>query len=288
MSSVADNEVAVLTPAGVNPARSFEVRVLRAGRADDSVVRLAAATAPANGEEALPRPLVTDQQDSTASVTSIALFDACPRRYYLGRYLGWQATPRAEISRSREVADEPVDASELGRQVHDLLAEIPVLNASDQARELAMRFQTSELAQRACSATRLEREFDFLLAIDDCVLQGRIDLWFEEGGRLVLVDYKTDDVDAGGAAERARDYALQLHLYALALERITGRVPNQALLYFLRPDTVVSVGVEPEQLAAARECVRAFQRAQSEMHFPPKPDGHCRRCPFYRGLCPAV
>jgi ATP-dependent helicase/nuclease subunit A len=284
--SVADNEPAIITPAGVR--RAFGVRVLRADRADGGTSGFAQRSARAGVEEALPLPAIADQHDSTASVTSVALFAACPRRYYLGRYLGWQATPRAQISRAREVADEPVDASELGRQVHDLLAEIPVLNASDQARELASRFQMSDLARRASTAARVERESEFLLAIDDCILQGRIDLWFEEGGRYVLVDYKTDDVDAEGAAERARDYALQLHLYALALERITGRAPAQALLYFLRPDATVSVAVGPEQLAAARETVRAFQRAQSDLRFPPKPDAHCRRCPFYRGLCPAV
>jgi CRISPR/Cas system-associated exonuclease Cas4 (RecB family) len=229
----------------------------------------------------------TGQYDAQASVTSIALFRSCPRRYYLGRYLGWQAAPRGEISRVREAEDEPVDASELGRQVHDLLAAAPVANATDLARELASRFQKSSLGQRARVAARVEREFDFLLAIEDVVVEGRIDLWFEEAGQLVLVDYKTDDVDAGGAAGRARDYAPQLHLYALALERLAGRRPDQALLYFLRPDVTVRVGLGPAELDAARESVRALQRAQSEMRFPLNPADHCRRCPFYHGLCPA-
>jgi hypothetical protein len=39
---------------------------------------------------------------------------------------------------------------------------------------------------------------------------------------------------------------------------------------------------------AARESIRAFQQAQSEVRFPPLPAAHCRRCPFYRGLCPAI
>ncbi len=45
----------------------------------------------------------------------------------------------------------------------------------------------------ALRATRLEREFDFLLAVEDVVLRGQIDLWFR-GIRenWVLVDYKTD------------------------------------------------------------------------------------------------
>ncbi len=285
--SLADNQPSVLTPPPVKPERGFDVRVLRADRAEDGEARFAAGADQPRQEEILERPVVTGQHESRAPVTSIALFDACPRRYFLGRYLGWQATPRGEAARTREVADEPVDASELGRQVHDILAELPVFHASEQARELAARFQTSDLARRACSATRVEREFDFIVGVGDCIVEGRIDLWFEEDGRIVLVDYKTDDVDADGAADRAGSYALQLHLYALALERITGRMPSQALLYFLRPDTVIPVRVEPEDLEAARKCVRAFQEAQSEMHFPAKRDGHCRRCPFYRGLCPA-
>ena len=282
----ADNRPFVHEAGAASGERRFQVRVLCADQAGEAVHVAAAAVE--EGEEELARPAVTGQHDAKASVTSMALFHACPRRYYLGRYLGWQAAPRGEVSRVREVEDEPVDASELGRQVHDLLAAVPVANATDQACELAGRFQRSSLAQRARAAARVEREFDFLLAVQDVVVEGRIDLWFEEAGWLVLVDYKTDDVDAGGAAERARDYAPQLHLYALALERLTGRLPDQALLYFLRPDVVVPVDLGAEQMAAARALIRAFQQAQSEMRFPPQAGEHCRRCPFYRGLCPAL
>jgi RecB family exonuclease len=231
---------------------------------------------------------VTGQHDAKASVTSITLFESCPRKYYLGRYLGWQAAPRGQISRLREAVDERVDASELGRQVHDLLAELPVVNATAQARELAGRFQKSNLAQRARDAARVEREFDFLMDFEDVVLEGRIDLWFEEGGRLVLVDYKTDDVGSDEVVARAQDYVLQLRLYALALERLTGHLPDEALLCFLRPDATIGVSTSAEDLSAARSSIRAFQRAQSEMRFPLQIGAHCRRCPFYQGLCPAA
>ena len=33
------------------------------------------------------------QYDSNATVTSVAMFADCPRRYYLERYLGWTAQP---------------------------------------------------------------------------------------------------------------------------------------------------------------------------------------------------
>ncbi len=43
----------------------------------------------------LARPVLAGQHDSQANVTSIALFADCPRRYYLSRYLGFEAAPRA-------------------------------------------------------------------------------------------------------------------------------------------------------------------------------------------------
>ena len=69
-----------------------------------------------------------------------------------------------------------------------------------EAKELIERFAASELGRRAAHATRLEREFDFLLAVEDVVLRGQIDLWFEESGELVLVDYKTDRDESSEAS----------------------------------------------------------------------------------------
>ena len=71
------------------------------------------------------------------------------------------------------------------------------------------------------------------------LVRGTVDLWFEENGEIHLVDYKTDDVDDSTLAARADDYAPQLALYALAIERAFGRRPAHAWLHFLRPDRVV-------------------------------------------------
>jgi ATP-dependent helicase/nuclease subunit A len=133
----------------------------------------------------------------------------------------------------------------------------------------------------------VEREFDFLMAVEDVVLRGQIDLWFEEAGELVLVDYKTDDVKTREAAARAELYASQLRLYALALERITGRFPNQAFVYFLRPASAVAVTLERTLLDDPETLVREFREAQSAMKFPLREGEHCGRCPYFRGLCPA-
>src|SRR5207249_4404603 len=136
-----------------------------------------------------------------------------PRRYYLARYLGFDGHPGPITTEEDEEKPDPVDATEFGRQVHALLAGGDRTNATTEALALAARFESSDLGMRAGKALRVEREFDFLLAIEDVVLRGQIDLWFEDSGGVVIVDYKTDDITAEEAPSRASIYMIQLQLY---------------------------------------------------------------------------
>ena len=226
-------------------------------------------------------PAITGQQDGNATVTALTEFAKCPRAYYLGHYLGFDGNrPTGQSGR--------IPAAELGSQVHALLAGEAVADADPEALRLADVFRQSPLGRRAAQAGRVEREFDFLMAVDDLVIRGKMDLWFEEGGEVVLVDYKTDDVTRQQAHERARDYALQLRLYAMAVERIAGRPPNRAWLHFLRPNTVVEVDLGPSLLDSPEQVVRDFQEAQASLDFSMNIGDRCHRCPFLRDLCPAV
>jgi ATP-dependent exoDNAse (exonuclease V) beta subunit len=242
---------------------------------------------PVNSEDAielLSPPEVAEQQNSNATVTELVAFANCPRQYYLGHYLGFKDCPR-KLAEADEVG--ALCAGELGTQVHALLAGSPVPKADEDALRLAGVFRQSPLGRRVERASRVEREFDFLMAVEDLVIRGQVDLWFEEGGELVIVDYKTDSVTATEAHRRARDHVLQLRLYALAVERFAGRAPDRAWLYFLRPDTVVEVDLAPSLLERPEQIVRDFEEAQSKLEFPLNEGERCRRCPFYRDLCPA-
>jgi CRISPR/Cas system-associated exonuclease Cas4 (RecB family) len=161
------------------------------------------------------------------------------------------------------------------------------VQSTPEALKLAVAFRASDLGRRAERASRVEREFGFLMATEDVVLRGQIDLWFEEGGECILVDYKSDNVKARETASSAEFYAPQLRLYALALERITGRPPDRAFVYFLRPGIAVPVSLERSLLDDPEILVRDFREAQSSVDFPLREGEHCARCPYFRGLCPA-
>lgn len=105
-------------------------------------------------------------------------------------------------------------------------------------------FLHTELAARMAAAGKrgeLHREQPFVLGIpanelkeefprEELVLiQGIIDVYFEEGGELVVADYKTDRVDT--PEELAEKYEKQLHYYARALEQLTGKAVKEKIIY---------------------------------------------------------
>ena len=235
-----------------------------------------------------------DQSDAAAAVTSVAMFNECPRRYYLSRYLGFEAhaSPRGgfisvEDDAGLQESDE-TDATTLGRRVHEILAgNTPDGEADGEAQRLADVFLNSDLAQRAARAHRVLREHGVLFPVGEHLLRGQIDLWFEDAEGHILVDYKTDEVNETEAIERARDYALQIHLYALALRQAEGRLPSRGVLYFLRPNAAVDVELSDTALGEAQKTVERLFNAQSSVQFPIAVGPHCLRCPHYRGQCPA-
>ena len=265
--------------------KEWKLRLLVTDRAPELPVGQALRpVSPEDNIELLPPPEVTEQQNSNATVTAVAAFANCPRQYYLKHYLGFEGRPR-KPAEAEEVGG--LSAGELGTQVHALLAGSPVPQPDEEALRLAEVFHQSLLGRRLARASRVEREFDFLMAVEDLVIRGQVDLWFEEAGELAIVDYKTDSVTAAEAHHRACDHALQLRLYALAVERFAGRTPDRAWLYFLRPNTMVEVDLTPSLLERPEQIVRDFAEAQSKLEFPLNEGERCHRCPFWRDLCPA-
>jgi ATP-dependent exoDNAse (exonuclease V) beta subunit len=164
------------------------------------------------------------------------------------------------------------DASAVGQAVHAVLEQadlaggsgLPALardeaerfgvpKQSDLIAQLAGAALRSEIVQRAAKAKTLFREVPFAVKVNSVLLEGVIDLAFDDGGGLVIVDYKTDDVEAGRVDERAEHYRHQVGAYALAAEKVFGRRPAAASLLFLRPGREVSVTIDDELIASVKE-----------------------------------
>lgn len=97
-------------------------------------------------------------------------------------------------------------------------------------------FVQSDTGRRVANAMNngsVRREQPFVFEYERQLIQGIIDLYFEEGGELVLVDYKTDRVmkNEAGEKELVRRYAIQLDYYAKALTQLTGKKVKEKIIY---------------------------------------------------------
>jgi ATP-dependent exoDNAse (exonuclease V) beta subunit len=235
---------------------------------------------------------VGEAWESAITVTDISRYVECPRKYYLSRYLRLDAIAAAGAPDETEEGPDEDDyveltAAELGNQVHAILAGQPPDAPAPEAVELADRFVTGALGRAAARAARQAHEWEFVFAVSGQVVRGVIDLWFERGRELVIVDYKTDAVVQPVQRERIRGYDLQLQIYAEAVRRALGRLPDRAVLAFLRTGEEVDVDLSPLAVGAALEQIHRFRSAQQSLNFPLNPGAQCYRCRHYKGTCPA-
>ena len=133
----------------------------------------------------------------------------------------------------------------------------------------------------------IERELKLTEDLGEIVVRGILDRMDERpDGELVIIDYKT------GKAPPER-YALPaffaLKIYALLVQRQTGRTPAELRLMYLGNSTMYSIEIDrntldgiERQLLALTATIRA---AVESDNFPPKPSALCRWCAF-RDLCP--
>jgi len=220
--------------------------------------------------------------EAAVNVTSLTVFASCPRKYFLQRYTGWSPGMRgnADVDSDNDADEDEISAADLGSAVHAVLAGKPGPHPKE-ALELAEVFFRSGLGHRSAAAPRAAREWDFISEIEGIIVRGSVDLWFEENGEIEIVDYKTD------SAIRTEEYAPQLALYALALEKAFGKRPTRAWLHFLRHDTVAEVSIDPHALQEVRDLVIRLREAQDRLEFELNEGDHCHSCSFYRQMCPA-
>ena len=113
---------------------------------------------------------------------------------------------------------------------------------ADDIVRLVGRALDSPIVKRALDSGRWWRETPVAGPVGDGIVEGFIDLLFEEEDGFVIVDYKTDALGSDEEIERAMArYRLQGGGYALALSRATGATVKEVSFLFLEPSRKVTV-----------------------------------------------
>ena len=191
------------------------------------------------------------------------------------RIHGAAARPYRSISVSEAVARPAEDGGpapslerpapsrglDFGRLVHRLLERTALLDAHDlgpialalaplfgldasaaeAAAEAAGRARAQPVLARARRATRVWRELPVWLPEGEEMIEGIVDLAFEEEGQLVIVDYKTDRVTREEAVDQAARHAAQLRLYGRGLTLALGMPVRERLVLFTAIGEAIAV-----------------------------------------------
>jgi ATP-dependent helicase/nuclease subunit A len=148
-----------------------------------------------------------------------------------------------------------IEARAFGKLVHEILEWIPLSEAApeDRAERMAHALAPAQglseadasragktvaralempVMQRARNAERVWRELRLWFPEGKELVEGVVDLVFEEDGALIVVDYKTESITPEQAIEQAAHHAPQLQLYGRGLAQATGLRVKQRIVLF--------------------------------------------------------
>jgi ATP-dependent helicase/nuclease subunit A len=119
--------------------------------------------------------------------------------------------------------------------------EYSIPGSAEKLEAMALRCLEHPLMERVKRAKRLFREVPFSVSLDGSLVEGTIDLLFEEEGRWVIVDYKTDDVFGESLEQRFQSYREQGLWYARAVREAAGCKVKEVAFFFVRSGEIRSI-----------------------------------------------
>jgi ATP-dependent helicase/nuclease subunit A len=113
--------------------------------------------------------------------------------------------------------------------------------AARRAAQQAARALSLPVLERARRAARVYRELPVVFPDAEHLVEGVVDLVFEEAEGWVVVDYKTDGIVEAQALAQAAHHAPQLQLYGRGLAQATGRPVRERVVLFTATGQAVAV-----------------------------------------------
>jgi ATP-dependent helicase/nuclease subunit A len=265
-------------------------------------------------EHLQPLPVKVDGTFQPLAVTRLLSLARCPLQFYYETVLGLPDLDQYEADLRPQTSDlrpQRLSAAERGKIVHsfcelydgavdpenvifqainraDVLEPEARARAAREVRPLVERYLNGSLyrqmeqVQRA--GGRIESEVEFMVRTRWMPLRGRMDkLLIDAEGRATIIDFKTNRITAEQVEEVAKEYELQMRIYALAARRALRLEHIRAELYFIEPDVRVEIdGQRLDEAGASRDidalCEQVLRRRRPD-DFPPRPEpGRCRRC----------
>ncbi len=175
-------------------------------------------------------------------------YDFTLRPAFMAKFGLTPAQRGTALHRFMETADFSAAECDLDAEISRLL-DLELLSeaaAESIDKEKVSAFFSSDIYKRIKKSLDVRREMRFVAEMDATVIdpslpaeyegekilvQGAVDLLFEEDGELVIVDFKTDVNKT--EEQLLADHSEQLRIYSAACEQVTGKKVREAVIYSL-------------------------------------------------------
>jgi DNA helicase-2/ATP-dependent DNA helicase PcrA len=114
-------------------------------------------------------------------------------------------------------------------------------------------------------------ERHFRVRIGDVTVTGSMDRIDETPDGIVVIDYKTSELDDPGKADQKAKESLQLFVYALAYREMTGRAPDRLELRYVLGGEVGSAIPTEDRLEKTSERIASIAESIRAGEFTPRP-----------------
>lgn len=201
-----------------------------------------------------------DRIDLPVSAYHVFLRDAQHEEYRLVYELGAAAQPfDLKIEEPvKEDFHELISPAEFGTLLHSIFESLVYQNLSSDSKlretvnfftrhedeevrarlmTAATEFLNSKIYSEIKNSREIYTEIPFSLRLKYGIIHGTLDLLYQtQDGKWVILDYKTSQISGSEVPKKAKEYELQMELYALACCEILGIEPDRAALYFTTPN----------------------------------------------------
>ena len=268
----ADDRESVKTGAGkkpMEPGRPLDLLPASLRSGDDPAVhywdfsslpkpapRQAGSAAPPEPEEADPLRSFRERRartlDAAGREVKVAIATA-------GKKAAEPAAAKPAAAPAPRLAYGSDEAVKLGALVHEIMETIDLRLAAPPPGLVAARARAAGIEAQAPEAERLvanilaspplrragsasvQREVPYSLRVGDEIHEGKIDLLFRAGARVVVVDYKTDRIPPAAVPARLSLYRSQGEAYRRAVRQSTGADEVEVWFVFAGPGEAVEL-----------------------------------------------
>jgi ATP-dependent exoDNAse (exonuclease V) beta subunit len=148
-------------------------------------------------------------------------------------------------------------------------------------KEILKKFRQSDVYAEISAFKNFRNEYEIYLKQNSYFLHGIIDKLIFENNKILIIDYKTDDVNNKTASQKFKEYSNQLKFYLYISSFLFKDYENfEARLIFLKmPELKFTISYSRENISELKKEIAALIEGIISADFPKNLE-HCNLCHF--------